>query len=40
MSMLLFRFRRRRILRGWARGRLGYSDALLQMRRLAGERND
>ena len=34
MNEVLFRLRRRRILRGWARGRLDYSDAWRQLQRL------
>jgi hypothetical protein len=36
VSALLFRFRRRRILRRWAQGRLDYSGARWQLQRLAG----
>ena len=34
MNGVLYRIRRRRILRGWARGRLDYSDAWRQLQRL------
>ena len=34
MNEVLSRLRRRRILRGWARGRLDYSDAWRQLQRL------
>lgn len=35
MRSLLFRVRRRRILRRWARGQLSYSMARWQLQRLA-----
>jgi hypothetical protein len=34
MRALLFWFRRRRILRDWARGRVGYSEAHQRITRL------
>jgi hypothetical protein len=34
MNEILFRIRRRRILRHWARGRLDYSAAWRQLQRL------